>query len=1101
MIDNNQELEIDRSSNRFTRWITPSGLNFVVKKGNSRLLYTILHQIKIDEGSKIFSNKSVEYQDIDMFNSTRKSQLSIATFHPCGLFFLNFTITHLLHIALLAIIDSWPTLIYIMPLLATYNFKLSSDDNNVLSLIKLYTSRHSIDTPYNNYWDSYLSKRVFNGWDDGKYHMPYKTFEEGKYDIDFSFLDDFRKENFLKLYQETELELEKYLINIQPLFRITSSSKLVILIHKLSLLYRLIETEEYNAETLTSLYSKSIGYYGPRAMSFLLQEIRSCYLISWDQYKLYNKLIDSKIVQQAVMGIGKSSTIIPLLIMKNGPGRLNIIQPTHLVNQSISSLSGVFIFYNKNEAFWEHEKYPYSKLSINISDDTYIKKSILIDPSHFRRNNFIMDEFDSMYNPLTSEYNIPLEYTSHPLSEKLLLKDIYLYPNQKLYLYSDTKYYLATVNNNKEIIVETDEKFEINYAKDYNFMLNYMSILSSFIDGNIVKSNLPPILLQKLKSDISLILINSVYLKDYGFDDKSLLAVPYRSLNTPASGSSFSDVDILMITTLLSLKYSGPQKQHYDSLLNSKLLNENQISKVRNNSIDDDIKKILIEKILPMSIKYSRYKYNVSFMDLLETSFSKTRYAFSGTLNLTLPISKCPDYYFKGISHWQGVSDIKPQDETIVDIIKESKVVKISKTKDIIEYFIKNKFNCLLDPAVLFRDIPNKDVAQKLKNDTNRVVYFDPIDDFPMVDGSSFNTVLCQKEENKCYFYYDQKHCVGTDVKQPTNMLGLCCVSDINNLTEISQAMFRMRKILFKRHNVVFAYSGTFDIKNGSELYDMLDKNEKKNLESKNKIQVLQELNVCKRTNESFSKYSYKTINYYEPLDKSYSDWIRNIYKKEFELTGLPIITEGNVLATEQEQERELVRVEEDFEFEICNLPPPLALEKYWVCNYLEGILLSKRFKAEYYSKRSMPIEYEFDICQILVRDNYVYVMTNGEMLNIEKEFRNIRDDDTLKVKENFYFAKFVFGHILDAKQQFLILDKIDQNISLVKRTLYFQSDKLSLVIPYSWLKYYVLDPSVLDTNYHLFKDLSQKEIDRIMKKNIYSENRIIKIDEKWKFE
>ena len=1101
LIDNDQELEIDRNSNRFTRWITPSGLNFVVKKGNSRLLYTILHQVKIDGGSKIFSNNLVKYEDIDIFNSSRKSELSISMFHPSGLFFLNFSITHLLHIALLTIINSWPTLIYIMPLIATYDFKLSSDDKNVLSLIKLYTSTHSIDTPYNNYWDSYLYGRVSNGWNDGKFYMPYKIFEEGKYDIDFSFLEDFRKENFSKLYQETELELEKYLINIQPLFRITSSSKLVILIHKLSLLYRLIETEEYNAETLTSLYSKSIGYYGPRPMSFLLQEIRSCYLISWDQYKLYNRLIDSKIVQQAVMGIGKSSTIIPLLIMKNGYGRLNIIQPTHLVNQSISSLSGVFIFYNKNEAFWGHEKHPYSKLSINISDDTYIKKSILKDPIQFRENNFIMDEFDSMYNPLTSEYNIPLEYTSHPLSEKLFLKDIYLYPNQKLYLYSDKNYYLATVNNDKEIIVETDEKFEINYAKDYNFMLNYMSILSSFVDGNIVKSNLPPILIQKLMSDISLILINSVYLKDYGFDNKSLLAVPYRSLNTPASGSSFSDVDIVMITTLLSLKYSGPQKQHYDSLLNSKLLNESQISKVKNSSYDEDIKKILIEKILPMSIKYSRYKYNVSFMDLIENSFSKTRYAFSGTLNLKLPISKCPDYYFKDISHWQGVSDIKPQDETIVDIIKKSKVVNISKTEAIIDYFNKNKFNCLLDPAVLFRDIPNKDVAKKLKNDINRVVYFDPMDDSPMVDDSSFNTVLCQKEENKCYFYYDQKHCVGTDVKQPTNMLGLCCVSDINNLTEISQAMFRMRKILTGKHIVIFAYSGTSDIKSGLELYDMLNKNEKRNLEGKNKIQVLQELNVCKRSNESFSEDSYKTINYYEPLDKSYSNWIKNIYEKEFQLTGLPIITKGNILATEQEQEQELVRVEEDFEFEICNLPSIPGIENYWSCSYLEGILLSKRFKDEYYFGRSMPIEYEFDICQILLRDDYVYVMTNGEMLNINKEFRNIREDDSLKVKENFYFAKFVFGYVLDAKQQFLILDKIDQNISLVKETLYFQLDKLSLVIPYSWLKYYILDPSVLDANYHLFKGLSQKEIDRIMKKNKYSEKKIVEIGKKWRFE
>ena len=71
---------------------------------------------------------------------------------------------------------------------------------------------------------------------------------------------------------------------------------------------------------------------------------------------------------------------------------------------------------------------------------------------------------------------------------------------------------------------------------------------------------------------------------------------------------------------------------------------------------------------------------------------------------------------------------------------------------------------------------------------------------------------ICQgfdSNSGKCVYFYDQKHIVGSDLKQPQSMHGLCLVSPLNTLTEISQTIFRMRKILYgpgQGHRVSFIY-------------------------------------------------------------------------------------------------------------------------------------------------------------------------------------------------------------------------------------------------------------------------------------------------------
>src|SRR5436305_9308727 len=60
------------------------------------------------------------------------------------------------------------------------------------------------------------------------------------------------------------------------------------------------------------------------------------------------------------------------------------------------------------------------------------------------------------------------------------------------------------------------------------------------------------------------------------------------------------------------------------------------------------------------------------------------------------------------------------------------------------------------------------------------------------------------KYDDKVFIYYDEKHTRGIDVKsQPLIMKGLVTVGPSNNLTNISQGIYRIRKLNFG-HSIDF---------------------------------------------------------------------------------------------------------------------------------------------------------------------------------------------------------------------------------------------------------------------------------------------------------
>ena len=62
---------------------------------------------------------------------------------------------------------------------------------------------------------------------------------------------------------------------------------------------------------------------------------------------------------------------------------------------------------------------------------------------------------------------------------------------------------------------------------------------------------------------------------------------------------------------------------------------------------------------------------------------------------------------------------------------------------------------------------------------------------------------------DKLLIYYDHKHTVGIDFKQPFNMHGIVTISNQNTLTQVAQSIFRLRN-LNKGQYIDYYYSYLF---------------------------------------------------------------------------------------------------------------------------------------------------------------------------------------------------------------------------------------------------------------------------------------------------
>jgi hypothetical protein len=428
------------------------------------------------------------------------------------------------------------------------------------------------------------------------------------------------------------------------------------------------------------------------------------------------------------------------------------------------------------------------------------------------------------------------------------------------------------------------------------------------------------------------------------------------------------DLDILKLTytDIIDLITSLLGESRMNELI--EISNESYV-KFINTIKTDEIKKlydkqVIIDFYLQNIIfknYFSLYTYqtNISFVDLLDSNLIPHKISFSGTVNFNLPSiilnelkphdSDSLTYYDNAIitqlnniitdDIYQGEieSSIKSSTQDIKSkLFYYNSLDKENKLLDFINHNLiingKLVYNALIDIGgiiVLKKSIEiikiiydliisnHIDIKLLYVNENNqKMIYNEPISE-------NYNN----QEFQNVFIYYDHKNCVGMDFKQPYYMHGLVTINIKNTLTEVSQGIYRLRKINMG-HTLDYYLPEDF-IEDTNELYTRLTDNEQQlniSAKSRSKIQCLKYLkrNMTEYDSESYYEYLfYDTIKYSNHYLTEEEFIKKNIFNyivyNDFKINSSCHENTQIVQEQEEEQEQEL---EEELEEEIVTTSP-----------------------------------------------------------------------------------------------------------------------------------------------------------------------------------
>jgi hypothetical protein len=555
-----------------------------------------------------------------------------------------------------------------------------------------------------------------------------------------------------------------------------------------------------------------------------------------------------------MMGKGKSAIITPLLslyfnIIKDK--NIYIIVPKHLVNQTRSTLQDYLdIFQIKN---------------IFIKSDDDIKKEFLEGKFiEIKKTIFIIDEIDSLINPLTSNFN-NLKIENFIDHDKFKIDDI--------------RTLIKSIIN---IDVLTREQL-IDEIKKYPAISNQDLLADNILS---IKEQLRN---YEIKFNI-----------DWGIDSDELFAIPFRSKDKPIKNSSFTSV---IKTLYLSYYYYIIIKKYkIDDYIfnyikyNFEIFNiffkrpfEELSIEFINKTLEDnhEIKNIFFDLLFNeifSKIKLPKDQYNTSFIDIINID-NIFKIGYSGTVNINLPNV---NNTFK--FHQECIYPDADESTNIEYAIVNSVIYTIDELSNI------TKFNALIDVCGFFYNSSNYKIAFELYEIFNTNIIFIDEKDEKMVIRE--NGKLEKLNENIVYenpfFYYDQGHIVGTDIKQDNYPVlhGLCIVDNLSYYSEVAQAMFRLRKLNLG-HRISF-FLNKFDKTNTGDLLRHFRQNEDNLKEQQKNNLNLQALksDIRKNRKDPIFMERYKEDLYYyfredlnkNPLDLIYKPSENPIDLKQYEL-------------------------------------------------------------------------------------------------------------------------------------------------------------------------------------------------------------------------
>lgn len=486
-----------------------------------------------------------------------------------------------------------------------------------------------------------------------------------------------------------------------------------------------------------------------------------------------------------MMSKGKSAIMSPMLMLyfsliadKNP----YIIVPEHLVNDTKSDINQYGLVFGVNN-------------KVTVISASEIKNKFLegyfINQSENIKKVFIIDEFDSLLDPIKSNYNIVDK-------KELETTNLYKFIYQIVNLIKDKGISRISINDIDSLrpftMFKLTEPIVINILKEINQI--YQSIKTDSFVENI----------------------------NWGIDSKKYLAVPYLNKDKPIENSNFTSCIITIFLTLyyfiilknlnvsdLIIKFIT-EKNLFVKIFNMKQPLLNIKEKILDiTSKDKEVKsklfKIFFDEIFS-TLTLAKEQKNTSFVDILNIDLIY-KVGYSGTINLDLPEFIRSDNIFK----METLVDDKDESVNVLYALVNGKTIIInqieSNGQNIIQQYVDqliskfiniNDYDAFIDQVGIFKNILNKEVADFFYNyfgGLRDIIYISETDSRFVVSNNINLEYTVSKKYLKPFIYYSQGHVVGVDIKQDylPRMKGLVTINNKSVYTNVAQAVFRLRKL------------------------------------------------------------------------------------------------------------------------------------------------------------------------------------------------------------------------------------------------------------------------------------------------------------------
>jgi len=365
-----------------------------------------------------------------------------------------------------------------------------------------------------------------------------------------------------------------------------------------------------------------------------------------------------------------------------------------------------------------------------------------------------------------------------------------------------------------KIYDEKEEKYINKFNKRFLFKQNKYFVAIPFISNEVpsIKSEFTNYLITTALTIISYYENSSRRIRNLDIQIYiNYLKKIYIENNYKPDNNNIGYIKYLNLT-------SGMQALNIPKITNDILITSLQERDIEIIVKNFDVKFYLINILLPNVIKKLDEFDNISFTDIINSSFSKYRIGFTGTPFIHRPFENKPNFEIKKIvKQKNGDGAIVA---SIVGLTGKSLLIdNINNKNDVIITAILGNYHCIIDVGSYFINQKNINIANQIMTLIDKhgkhfdcVVFIDEkhnklavLKNGNVVAYESLNISLINR-----FYYFDQSHITGIDVKMYLLAKGLITLSSFNRYRDVAQGIFRMRNIN-NGQTVDFCFNNNFD--------------------------------------------------------------------------------------------------------------------------------------------------------------------------------------------------------------------------------------------------------------------------------------------------